>query len=282
MPVCAPLHLCCPGDPWNAAASTPRSRGVAAALRSMASAGHRGQLDTQVMGACIDIPVVAPLHQLPILRLGGVVVRHVCCAVTFSAAARGDRWSMRRIVDASVQVWARAGAHPAMIWRPCAAFRKGPRCAKHSGWGFACALCRGGTFASRPCDRGQCIRSGREDRRNLRHIDKPLRVDKQATAMGRQILRGDQLFLHLSHLPACRVLAGVERIRPFPQPAHRLEAWQKLQWRLLCRRLRLTRITGHVHSLNCQCHEALPRTPSMSKGVPDTVRIASCTGSLSL
>jgi hypothetical protein len=64
------------------------------------------------MGACIDCPVFAPWHLLPILRLVGVTVRHVCCALTFSAAARGVRWSESRMVGASVGIVARAELDP--------------------------------------------------------------------------------------------------------------------------------------------------------------------------
>jgi hypothetical protein len=65
-----------------------------------------------VMGACIDVPATAPHLGPRIAPPVPGVRRRLCCALTFSAAARGVRWSESRMVGASVGIVARAELDP--------------------------------------------------------------------------------------------------------------------------------------------------------------------------
>ena len=79
-------------------------------MESIRHHGHRGHLDTQVMGACDDFPATAPQRDrrrltpspspsgtpLPILRPVVSAARRVCCVVSVSIRSK------RRIVIALV------------------------------------------------------------------------------------------------------------------------------------------------------------------------------------
>lgn len=64
-------------------------------MPSQWEAGHRGHLDTYVIGACTDVPATAP-HRgracpttaLPILRLALCVVRRDSCAAALAGSER--------------------------------------------------------------------------------------------------------------------------------------------------------------------------------------------------
>lgn len=84
----------------NAAAPTPVLGEVACPVRSMETHGHRGHLDTYVMGAWADFPATAPQRgrsappcpsgtPLPILRLVVFAARRVCCALTVFIRSEG-------------------------------------------------------------------------------------------------------------------------------------------------------------------------------------------------
>lgn len=65
-------------------------------MLSQGEAGHRGHLDTYVIGACTDVPATAPQHGrtgpwftlLPILRLAGCVSQGDSFPVSRSGSKR--------------------------------------------------------------------------------------------------------------------------------------------------------------------------------------------------
>lgn len=97
----------------NAAAATLETEGRHTPQGSMGTRGHRGHLDTQVIGACVDFPAVAAQWErgalsspsgapLPILRLVVLASRRVSRAMTLIG-------SERRIVGVLIESARRRG-----------------------------------------------------------------------------------------------------------------------------------------------------------------------------